>query len=101
MDNKRSIVQPIRPVVVERDERSWHNGGDIELYFYARSLRSAAHTLIDNFNPTPNPITGWDASPVIVLFRNATELSLKAFVGEGSGLLPAPTDPLTLVKPIH
>jgi len=81
-----------------RDDRSWHNGGDIEIQFYARSLRKAAHALIDKLNLEPTPQTEWDACPVILLYRQATELHLKALVSEGSNFLPSPTDPLTLYK---
>ncbi len=80
------------------DERSWHNGGDIEIGLYARSLHKAAKTLIATLNLKPNPKTAWDACPAIVLYRQSVELRLKALVGEGSNFLPSPTDPITLYK---
>jgi len=95
MRKARSIVQPIRSV---RAERSWHNGGDIELHLYARSLRTAAKALLANVSLTPHPIRGWDAAPIVLLYRHAPELHLKELVGEGCSLLPTPTDPLTLYK---
>ena len=79
------------------DDRAWHNG-ESEISFYARSLRKAAHALIDKLNPEPSPQTEWDACPIILLYRQATELYLKSLVSEGSNFLPSPTDPLTLYK---
>ena len=43
-------------------------------------------------------MTAWDACPIILLYRQAIELHLKALVGEGCNFLPSPTDPLTLYK---
>jgi hypothetical protein len=76
---------------------AWHNGGDIEIEFYARSLHEAAKKLIATLDPTPNPKTAWDAAPVILLYRQAVELQLKSLVGEGS-FLKSPTDHITLAK---
>ncbi len=82
----------------QTDDRSWHNGGDIEINLYARSLHKAARTLIETLDLKPTPRTVWDACPVILLYRQALELRLKTLVGEGSNLLPSPTDPITLYK---
>jgi len=86
-----------KPVVGIAD-RSWHNGGDIEIHFYARSLQKAAKALVENLSLEPNPKTAWDACPVILLYRQAVELHLKALVGEGCNFLPSPTDSITLYK---
>jgi hypothetical protein len=80
------------------DGRSWHNGGDIEIGLYARSLHKVAKTLIATLNLEPNSKTAWDACPVIPLYRQSVELHLKALVGEGSNFLPSRTDPITLYK---
>lgn len=80
------------------DESCWHNGGDIEIGFYAQSLHHAAKTLIATLDLTPSPKTAWDACPVVLLYRQAVELQLKSLVGEGSNFLPTPTDPLSLAK---
>jgi hypothetical protein len=77
---------------------SWHNGGDIEIDLYARSLQKAARTLVKSLDLEPNPKTAWDACPVILLYRQALELHLKALVGEGGNFLPSPTDSITLYK---
>jgi hypothetical protein len=82
----------------QSDERSWHNGGDMEIGLYARSLHKAAKSLIATLNLEPNSKTAWDACPVIALYRQSVELHLKALVGEGSNFLPSPTDPITLYK---
>lgn len=79
-------------------DRSWHNGADVEISFYVKSLHRAAKTLIATLDLKPNPKTAWDACPVILLYRQALELHLKSLVGEGGNFLPSPTDPLTLAK---
>jgi hypothetical protein len=79
-------------------ELSWNNGYDIEVDLYARSLHKAAKTLIETLDLVPSPKTAWDACPVILLYRQAVELRLKALVGEGSGCLPSPTDSISLSK---
>lgn len=98
MTKKRRVVQSIRSKGVLPQERYWHNGGDIELHLYARALRRAARTLIAGLDLKPNPVSGWDAAPIILLYRQAMELQLKELVGEGSSLLQNPVDPLTLYK---
>ena len=85
-------------VVAQPDDRHWHNGGDIEIDLYARSLHKAAKTLIATLDLEPHPKTAWDACPVVLLYREAIELHLKALVDEGANFLPSPTDPLSLAK---
>src|ERR1700722_2299102 len=84
--------------VAHADDRSWHNGGDTEIGFYARSLHKAAKTLVATLDLEPVPKTAWDACPVILLYREALELHMKAFVGEGSNFLKSRTDSITLYK---
>jgi hypothetical protein len=79
-------------------DRSWHNGSDIEISLYARCLHRAAKKLIETLDPEPNPKTAWDASSVVLLYRQAVELGLKSLVGEGSNFLPSPIDSITLYK---
>jgi len=79
-------------------DRHWHNGGDIEIGFYVRSLQKAAKTLIGTLDLEPHAIAEWDACPVILLYRQAVELQLKSLVGEGSNFLKEGTDPLTIAK---
>src|ERR1039457_4292184 len=96
---KPPVLRHAKPkAAFQGDERSWHNGGDIEIGLYARSLHKAAKTLIATLNLEPNPTTAWDACPAILLYRQSVELHLKALVGEGSNFLPSPTDPITLYK---
>jgi len=80
------------------DEDTWHQGADVEILFYARSLQKAAKTLIANLDLEPTPKTAWDAAPVIHLYRQAVELSLKMLVGEGSNFPKSPVDHITLSK---
>jgi hypothetical protein len=99
MKKKPPVVPfPDPKAIAQTDERSWHNGGDVEIGFYARSLHEAAKKLIVNLDLEPNLKTAWDACPVVLLYRQAVELQLKSLVGEGSNFLPSPTDPLSLAK---
>jgi hypothetical protein len=99
MKKKQPILRLAKPnALFQIDERSWHNGGDIEIGLYARSIHKAAQTLIAPLSLKPNSKTAWDACPAILLYRQAVELHLKALVGEGSNFLPSPTDPITLYK---
>jgi hypothetical protein len=97
MKKKPPVLRLPKPkVVAQSDDRHWHNGGDIEIGLYARSLHRAAKLLIATLDLHPNPKTAWDACPVILLYRQAVELHLKALVDEGCNFLPSPTDPITL-----
>jgi len=99
MKKKPPVLRfPKAKAKVESADRSWHNGADVEIYFYGRSLHKAAKALIETLDLEPNPKTAWDACPVLLLYRQAIELHLKALVGEGGNFLPSPTDPLTLAK---
>lgn len=99
MNKKPPVLRfPKAKKVARPDERTWHNGGDIEIELYARSLHKAAKTLIAALDLEPVSKTAWDACPVILLYREALELHLKAFVGEGSTFLKSKTDSITLYK---
>lgn len=84
--------------VAEYDDRHWHNGGDIQIMMYARSLHRTAMKLVPSLDLQPNPKTAWDACPVVLLYREAIELHLKALVDEGGGFLKERTDSLSLAK---
>jgi len=76
MKKKPPIIQfPKRSPVAHPDERQWHSGGDIEIGFYARSLHRAAKNLIASLDLQPNTRTGWDACPVVLLYRQSVETS--------------------------
>jgi hypothetical protein len=96
--NKKPPVSRVSKAKAGSADRSWHNGGDIEIHLYARSLRKAAKTLVATLDLEPNPKTAWDACPVILLYMQAVELHLKALVGEGSNFLKERADPLTLYR---
>jgi len=98
MKKKPPVLSFPKTEAVVPSDRSWHNGGDIEIALYARSLHRAAKTLIETLDLQPNPKTVWDACPVILLYRQSVELHLKALVDEGSNYLPSPTDPISLYK---
>jgi hypothetical protein len=97
MKKKPLVLQIPNPeAVAQPEDRHWHNGGDIEIGFYARSLHKAAKSLIASLNLEPNTKGAWDACPVVLLYRESVELHLKALVDEGCNFLPSPTDPLTV-----
>jgi hypothetical protein len=78
--------------------RSWHNGGDIEIGLYARSLQNAAKTLVKKLELDQSARTDWDVCPVVLLYRQALEIRLKLLIGAGNDFLPSPTDAITLYK---
>jgi len=84
--------------VAETDDRHWHNGGDIEIMMYARSLHRTALRLVASLDLQPNAKGAWDACPIILLYRQSVELHLKALVDEGGGFLKERTDSVTLGK---
>jgi len=99
MNKKPPVLQFPKPkTAVQSDDRHWHNGGDVEIALYARSLHKAAKTLIATLDLEPNPKTAWDACPVILLYRQAVELHLKALVDDGCNFLKERTDSITLYK---
>src|ERR1017187_2881826 len=99
MKKKPPVLRLAKPnAAFQSDGRSWHNGGDIEIGLYARSLHKAAKTLIATLDLEPNLNTAWDACPVVLMYRQSVELHLKALVGEGRNFLPSPTDGITLYK---
>jgi hypothetical protein len=99
MKKKPPVVRfPPEKSVAQPDDRSWHNGGGIEIGFYARSLQKAAKNLIEILDLEPTPKTAWDAAPVIQLYKQSVELHLKFLVGEGGNFVQSPPDHITLYK---
>jgi hypothetical protein len=99
MKKKPPALRFPKPMAVAQpDDRSWHNGGDVEIMMYARSLHRTATKLVASLDLTPNPKTAWDACPVIPLYRQSVELYLKALVDEGGNFLKERTDSITLAK---
>lgn len=99
MKKKPLATRPIQIVSPrQRSEYTWHNGAEIEIGIYARSLHTAGKALLKNLDRNENPKTAWDVGPIILLYRQAVELQLKFLVGEGGRFLESPTDHLTLAK---
>ncbi len=99
MPKKPPVIKFPTPMEIPGpDDQSWHNGGDIEIALYARSLQIAAKKLIATLDLEPNPKTAWDACPVILLYRQAVELNLKTLIDHGNNFLPTPTDSISLSK---
>ena len=100
MKKKLPAIRSLHTVPARQrpSEDSWHNGADIEVGLYARSLQKSAKLLLENLDRMENPKTAWDAGPILILYRQAVELQLKFLAGEGGRFLSSPTDPLTLCK---
>ena len=98
MKKKPPVIEFPIPTAVSPDDRHWHNGGDIEIMMYARSLHLTAMKLVSSLDLQPNPKNAWDACPVVLLYRQAVELYLKALVDEGGDFLKERTDSITLGK---
>jgi hypothetical protein len=98
MEKKSSVLPFPNKAMTKSAQETWHNGANVEITMYVRSLHNAAKTLIATLDLEPNPKTAWDACPVIQLYRRAVELRLKMVVGQGSNFLKSPTDHITLFK---
>jgi hypothetical protein len=99
MNKRPSVRRIVRPKENTGGRQpNWHNGADVEIRLYARSLQNAAKTLVEGLELDQNSTTIWDASPVVVLYRQALEIHLKLLVGEGSNFLKPRTDPISLYR---
>jgi hypothetical protein len=97
--NKRPSASRVIPKENTRGTQpKWHNGADVEIRLYARSLQNAAKKLVEGLELDQNASAKWDASPVLVLYRQALEIHLKLLVGEGSNFLKPRTDPISLYR---
>src|ERR1039458_6216098 len=84
MMKKPPVLRFSKPkAVFQSDDRSWHNGGDIEIGLYARSLHKAARSLIAALDLESNIKTAWDACPIVLMYRESVKLHLKFLVAEG------------------
>jgi hypothetical protein len=97
MKKKPTVLRFSREAKAESAERSWHNGGNIEIYQYALSLRQAARTLAEQLE-LENPRSHWADAPIILLYRQALELHLKLLVGVGTNFLKTKVDPISLAS---
>ncbi len=77
---------------------TWHNGADVEILLFSRSLQAAAKVLIGKLKSEPDLWTGFDSAPIILLYREAVELHLKLLVGEGGNFLNSKPDPISLYR---
>jgi hypothetical protein len=99
MNKRPSVSRVVRPKENTRGTQpNWHNGADVDIRLYARSLQNAAKKLVEAPELHQNASTIWDASPVVVLYRQALEIHLKLLVGEGSNFLERKTDPISLYR---
>jgi hypothetical protein len=99
MKRKLPVSRFLKPRVKTRGgHETWHNGADVEIHFYARSLQRAAKALVEKLESAGRPGNDWDVCPIIALYRQALALHMKMVVGEGSNFLASPTDHITLYK---
>lgn len=58
MRKKPAVLRfPKAKAVAESADETWHNGADVEIMFYAKSLQNAARAVIANLDLEPNPKT--------------------------------------------
>jgi hypothetical protein len=70
-----------------------------DLWLYARPFQTAAKRLAGAVEVDPGPVSGFDACPVVFMYRRALELHLKALVlGEGGNFLATKPDLLSVYK---
>jgi hypothetical protein len=70
-----------------------------DLFLYARSFHTTAKKLAGTFQLNSGPITEFEISPVVFMYRHAVELHLKALVlGEGGNFLATNPDTLSVNK---
>jgi hypothetical protein len=76
-----------------------HNIPEEYLSLYARSFHKAAKSLAESVLLDANPRDYIDACPIVVMYRDAVELYLKAIVlGEGRNFLATKPDPVSVYK---
>ena len=69
------------------------------MWLHARSFHKAARKLAGTLELDSGPFTGFDASPVVFMYRHALELHLKALVlGDGGNFLATKPDALSVHK---
>jgi hypothetical protein len=70
-----------------------------DLFLYAQSFHKAAKSLAASLQPDADPLTEFDLSPVVFMYRHALKLHLKAIVlGEGGNFLATKPDTLSIHK---
>ena len=78
---------------------NWCNVPEQDYLLYARSYHTAAKTLAGALEVDPGPSTECDACPVVVMYRQAVELQLKALVlGDGGNFLVSKPDWISIYK---
>jgi hypothetical protein len=78
---------------------NWRNVPAKDLFLYARSFHQAAKALAASFQPETSRFSDFDACPVILMYRQAVELHLKALVlGDGGNFLTTKPDALSVHK---
>jgi hypothetical protein len=68
MKRKLPVSRFLKPRVKTRGgHETWHNGADVEIHFYARSLQRAAKALVEKLESAGRPGNDWDVCPIIAL----------------------------------
>jgi hypothetical protein len=78
---------------------NWRNVPERDLWLYARSFHTAAKKLAGTLEVDSGPMSDFDPCPVVLMYRHAIELHLKALVlGEGRNFLGTKPDHLSVYK---
>jgi len=98
---KKPLLLPTPPISKQGPQSRLVNRHHVpanDLFLYARSFHKAAKTLAA-FHPGSSLLPEADASPVLFMYRQTVELSLKSIVlGEGGNFLPTKPDPISVSK---
>jgi hypothetical protein len=101
----RAASPPAPCLFVKRKDRrntvlNWHRAPEEEFDIYAGVYWNAAQTLVKNLEL--DRIFGYDACPVVFLYRHALELFLKAILlGDGANFLRNRPDPKWVMDHSH
>jgi hypothetical protein len=102
---KNSASPPAPWLFVKKKDRrntvlNWHRAPEAEFDIYAGVYWNAAQTLVKNVEL--DQIFGYDACPVVFLYRHALELYLKAvLLGDGANFLRNRPDPQCVMNSSH
>ena len=104
MKNKAGSPLAPRLFVKRKDRRNtvlnWHRAPEEEFDIYAGVYWNAAQTLAKNLDL--DRIFGYDACPIVFLYRHALELYLKAvLLGDGANFLRNKPDPKFVMNSNH
>ena len=99
---KKKSLRRSRPLSFTPESRGIaadHQDGYEDLYFLAQSCHKAAKKLTGSLQLGLNPLGDFDAYPVLIMYRHAVELFMKAMIlGEGGNFLERKPDEISVSK---